>query len=142
MTLQWLGEGGTAIVWQAQLQDVETQPLAFKVFGRLDRDAVSIKHEQTIYQRLCAEQGQFLPYLMARGVLEPEGQNPRPFLAFTLLSPLQFGAALLASYRDMALDALHGIHSRGVLHGDIKLDNLMVDQDSRRVFSSILKGHV
>ena len=115
-----LGSGVAASVLQVE---VLHKQVAMKVFGSLDRDAERSKHEEAVYKQLLTEQGNCIPHLIASRVLMGSPQHAGYFLVCTLLSgppfsPVEHGRAAVA--------ALQRIHSNKVLHGDIKLTNLMV----------------
>jgi tetratricopeptide (TPR) repeat protein/tRNA A-37 threonylcarbamoyl transferase component Bud32 len=127
-----IGEGGTAIVYEARRNGIE---LALKVL-RVENQLTDAE-----CRRFLAEADQ-LAKVSHPGVIQvfdagvlPDG---RPFLALPLLhgetlamrlarERLATGAALELFYA--AADALAALHAIGLLHRDIKPDNLFLERD-------------
>ncbi|MFN8456843.1 MAG: AAA family ATPase [Anaerolineae bacterium] len=132
--LRVLGEGRNAIVYQAyRQQDPQRQPLTLKVFK--DRypspgQQARFRHELRILQRLNS------PYLVRAIDLEEQAG------IFILVSQYNANLQSLRDWLDQnpfsvdsflkiaiqIVRALEDIHRQGVLHGDLKPSNILVNQ--------------
>ncbi|KAK9804031.1 hypothetical protein WJX73_005178 [Symbiochloris irregularis] len=110
------------------------QQAVFKVWEIADSDAQAAYQELTLeaaaYDTLEKIQGDSIPDLLGRGLLH--GAT----MAFLALSAGQRSLADLQLTEDIcnaARDALAAIHSLGQLHGDIRLENFVLQPDGKGV---------
>ncbi|HEY9722760.1 MAG TPA: serine/threonine-protein kinase, partial [Oscillatoriaceae cyanobacterium] len=130
--LEYLGEGGMAVVYRGL--DAEGEPVAVKVLREALRgDAEAQRRFKAEYRVLAALDHPGIPAAHGQG-LSAEGL---PYYAMTLvggesleaLGPVdaEQARALLAEL----LPILSHVHRRGLVHGDLKAENLMRAEDGR-----------
>ena len=128
-----LGQGGNAIVWRARDRSILRRPVAIKILRSSDPDIkrrfqqeaevlANIRHPNVAQAFSCGVTADGRPYV----VLELfEGPSLREQLTTSGRLPwreaLEIGIQVAA-----ALDALH---ARGVIHRDVKPDNVMLTTD-------------
>ncbi len=133
-----LGEGHSAIVYKAyRLHDPDRQPLTLKVFkhnylapGQHER----LRHELYLVQRLDS------PYLVQGVQLEDQGGIVMLVGPYDDLQSLQdwlritpFSVTLFLKVAIHLARALEDIHDQGVMHGDLKPSNVLIDTLADRV---------
>ncbi|KAG0258894.1 hypothetical protein DFQ27_004402 [Actinomortierella ambigua] len=79
-----------------------------------------LEHEVAVYEALRTLQGRYVPKLKLAGVVD----GMEMVLVTELVGTDLHGGQLNASDRDMIREALSAIHDLGVLHGDIRLENI------------------
>jgi serine/threonine protein kinase len=121
-----LGEGATGQVFQGLWLG---QPAAIKLLStRGWVPATSFMWEAKVYLRMQQLQGSCVPRLFGHGYANTTSCY---FLAMTLAqgTPLdQLPQPLAPEVRAAAMRTLQQVHSLGVLHGDIRLDHLLLQQ--------------
>lgn len=101
--------------------------MAIKQFGNLEQDKARADHEVAVYKQLISVQGRVVPRLLARGNVVTSPGPPDHFVALDLIA----GRAIHSTaHYQAASAALSAIHACGVLHCDIKADNIIVTGDS------------
>ncbi|EFJ41904.1 hypothetical protein VOLCADRAFT_98159 [Volvox carteri f. nagariensis] len=119
---QYLGQGAAAEVKRVLFNDTE---MALKVYGDLQKDRERADREVAAYEHLVQLQGRYIPQLIARGCLEPASQNPRHFVALSVVAGQHISLPLSQNTSAAAVASLGAIHQSGVLHGDIKASNIL-----------------
>ncbi len=114
-----LGYGRTGTVYHAIIGQVE---MALKVADISHHPELleELENEVSVYQRLQSLQGKCIPKLLAQGRF---GGAMFFGIGTSLLGPV---APLTSENRSKALAALKAIHSCGVLHRDIRPENLLL----------------
>lgn len=136
--VQVLGEGRNAIVYRAyRQQDSRRQPYTLKVFKDIypsPAQQARFRHELRIMQRLDS------PYLVKVINLEEQAgifilvshydelHSLRDWLAET-----PFSVALFLRVAIQLAHALEDIHRQGVMHGDLKPSNILIDSNADTV---------
>lgn len=134
---QLLGEGGFGQVWKAwQLET--TKPVAVKVFFRRSgMDWLFLRREVERLVRLDAH-----PRIITLLGANLEGEPPSYVMELMTLGTLRQRAAQtpvpstdrVLRWLDQILDALSYVHGKGLIHCDLKPDNILLDdQDNIRV---------
>jgi len=116
-----LGSGKFGSVYQISYHG---QQVAAKIIDVSSEEcAESVRRELSAYSRLTEFQGNYVPRLLGIGQYGP--------LVFLVEEPIPFRIQnpAPADVKLDALTALRKIHSKGVLHGDISKDNLMMRED-------------
>ncbi|KAK3822371.1 MAG: hypothetical protein J3R72DRAFT_459113 [Linnemannia gamsii] len=89
--------------------------------------ADELKHEAKVYEALRTLQGRYVPELKLAGVADGMEMILATELAGTDLSDRR----LDASDRNKIRDALSAIHNLGILHGDIRPENITTKRDDQ-----------
>ncbi|KIY95639.1 hypothetical protein MNEG_12322 [Monoraphidium neglectum] len=84
----------------------------------------SLKHEALVYEHLAALQGTVIPVLLGCGFWRDEGI----FLVATSIVEGEHPSSDTAAAYPAAEKALRMIHVMGVVHGDIREDNILVSR--------------
>jgi serine/threonine protein kinase len=82
-----------------------------------------LQHEVQIYQMLSDLQGKSIPRLVSYGYWE----GGLYCIGFSLCGSVP--KALSESQKQSVLSSLEAIHQRGIIHNDIKKENLLVDEN-------------
>lgn len=136
--VQVLGEGRNAVVYRAyRQQDPQRQPYTLKVFKDIypsPAQQARFRHELRVMQRLDS------PYLVKVINLEEQAgifmlvshydelHSLRDWLAQT-----PFSVALFLRVATQLARALEDIHRQGVMHGDLKPSNILIDANADMV---------
>ncbi|PKK64328.1 hypothetical protein RhiirC2_787665 [Rhizophagus irregularis] len=91
-----------------------------------------MQNEVRIYQRLSNLQGIYIPNLKCYGYFE----NGMCYVISTTLvgKPLSFYKYITEGQKVKGMLALNAIHDRGVLHNDIRADNILLDNHNNDVY--------
>jgi len=129
-----LGEGGLGVVYLSERKDGEaTTRVALKVIrGEYARDRAAVQRFLTVSRVLKTVKSNTLAPVLAVGQLE----DGRPWVATTYVDgqtlaarvsrvgPMHFNEA--RPVLRGVLDALEALHTRGLVHGDVKSENVFV----------------
>lgn len=137
-----LGTGGMGVVYEGLTHD--GQRVAIKVLRRdrcTDPRALRRFHDEAIVGRIVhhpnlvsvidEDEAAGVPYLVMRPVAgEPLGvairRDGTPSFAGSISLVMQ------------TLDALQAIHGAGIVHGDVKSDNVLVDREASRATATVI----
>ncbi|HMI91952.1 MAG TPA: protein kinase, partial [Polyangiales bacterium] len=130
-----IGEGGLSIVYLAEGESVdgETQRAAIKVIRpQFSRDRAAVHRFTTVNRIMQSLSSPGLAQILGVGQLE----DSRPWVAATYLSGQTLaqriertGSLHINEARPLFVGVLQGLaalHKRGVLHGDVKVENVFV----------------
>jgi predicted Ser/Thr protein kinase len=114
-----LGSGRTKVYYEANNQ------LALKAIDLWKRPNMlaELQHEIEIYRLLSDLQGRFIPKLVLHGYWE----GGMYCIGFSLCGTVP--EALSESQKQSVLSIIDAIHDRGIIHNDIKKENILVDEN-------------
>ncbi|KAJ1500795.1 Serine/threonine-protein kinase pkn5 [Coelomomyces lativittatus] len=114
-----LGCGRTKVYYEAKNQ------LALKAIDlwKQPNMLAELQHEIQIYQMLSDMQGKSIPRLVLHGYWE----GGLYCIGFSLCGTVP--DALSKSQKESLLSTLDAIHNRGIMHNDIKKENILVDEN-------------
>ena len=114
-----LGSGRTKVYYEAKHQ------LALKAIDLWKRPNMlaELHHEIEIYRLLSDLQGRFIPKLVLHGYWE----GGLYCIGFSLCGTVP--KALSESQKQSVLSSIDAIHNRGIIHNDIKKENILVDEN-------------
>lgn len=129
-----LGQGGAGTTLQGLFDGVS---VAVKLYGQTRKDLGRAAHEVLMYKKMKPLQGVYIPRLVACGQVRVAQQPVIPRLPSYLVGMCYFIAMELVPCQAIALpcperawaaanEALKAIHASGVLHNDLKLDNILL----------------
>ncbi|MFC1411688.1 serine/threonine-protein kinase [Streptacidiphilus sp. N1-12] len=140
--LSRLGRGGMGTVWRAEDELLNRQVAVKEVHLRGESSAVEREQQRgrTLREARAVAQVRHPSVVGIHDVVEQDGE---PWIVMELVDGTSLGGRLAAEGplppREAAalglavLSALEAAHSRGVLHRDVKPDNVLLERDSGRV---------
>ncbi|MHA6765040.1 serine/threonine-protein kinase [Streptacidiphilus sp. PAMC 29251] len=140
--LSRLGRGGMGTVWRAEDELLNRQVAVKEVHLRGDRSAEEGEQQRnrTLREARAVAQVRHPSVVGIHDVVEQDGE---PWIVMELIDGTTLGARLAAegplqpeeaaSIGLAVLSALEAAHSRGVLHRDVKPDNVLLERETGRV---------
>lgn len=129
--LSKLGEGMFGIVFKGRCQTTGKE-VAVKIEKELDLPTSLVKHEAQILLSLKGCNG--VPPLLGYGLYEGHRYIAIPLFDHTLIDKIKQNGKLGGLEALLIIDKvkriLKAIHKRGIIHRDIKPDNIMFDGDN------------
>jgi serine/threonine protein kinase len=121
-----LGSGRSGTVWKSKLHG---RTGALKIVDLYGSDELlgEIVNEINIYVGPLVDiQGKYVPKLLRFGVL-----HEAFVFIFTSLAGRSFAELehVTSKEKELALEGLQAIHTRGVMHGDVRLENIMLSRN-------------
>jgi serine/threonine protein kinase len=119
-----LGCGQTGRIFKAIFHE---EPVALKAIDLYkEADLLhKIQNEIEIYKTLIKIQGKYIPKLVCYGYY---GYGMGYFICVTIVGTTLNHHKIDFNQRDRVFEALKAIHSHGILHNDIREENILVDE--------------
>ncbi len=108
--------------WVHPCRAAQTRPMLIATAG--------IHLQAAIYGHLASLQGRAIPQLLASGDVGYDTGNSLKFLATKHVGRSVLQAQLQKEDVDTALCSLRHVHDMGVLHGDVHLDNVVLNEEA------------
>ncbi|WP_198169241.1 serine/threonine-protein kinase [Herbidospora daliensis] len=138
-----IGRGGMGVVWRAH-DDLLDRPVAVKevLYTALSDDDRAEFNRRTIREARAAGRLSHPNVIVVHDVIEEDG---RPWIVMQLVRSTSLGDALrshgplvpdrVAAIGAQVLDALVTAHAAGILHRDVKPENVLLTPDNRVVLT-------
>ncbi|MFF4191637.1 serine/threonine-protein kinase [Nonomuraea sp. NPDC001831] len=141
--LEPIGKGGMGIVWRAH-DELLDRTVAIKEvrYAAALGDEVQLLNRRTMREARAAARFEHPNVIVVHDVIEEDG---RPWIVMQLVQSRSLGAVIkqegplpperVAEIGVAVLDALHRAHEAGVLHRDVKPENVLLADDGRVVLT-------
>ncbi|MFI9590871.1 protein kinase [Nonomuraea sp. NPDC052265] len=141
--LEPIGKGGMGIVWRAHDELLDRTVAVKEVrYAAALGDEVQLLNRRTMREARAAARFEHPNVIVVHDVIEEDG---RPWIVMQLVQSRSLGAVIkqegplpperVAGIGIAVLDALHRAHESGVLHRDVKPENVLLADDGRVVLT-------
>ncbi|MEU7854813.1 serine/threonine-protein kinase [Nonomuraea sp. NPDC049141] len=138
-----IGRGGMGIVWRAHDELLDRTVAVKEVrYAAALGDEVQLLNRRTMREARAAARFEHPNVIVVHDVIEEDG---RPWIVMQLVQSRSLGAVIkqdgplppkrVAEIGLAVLDALHRAHEAGVLHRDVKPENVLLADDGRVVLT-------
>ncbi|NRQ36538.1 serine/threonine protein kinase [Nonomuraea sp. NN258] len=138
-----IGKGGMGIVWRAHDELLDRTVAVKEVrYAAALGDEVQLLNRRTMREARAAARFEHPNVIVVHDVIEEDG---RPWIVMQLVQSRSLGAVIkqdgplkpkrVAEIGLAVLDALHRAHESGVLHRDVKPENVLLADDGRVVLT-------
>ncbi|MEU8144087.1 protein kinase [Nonomuraea sp. NPDC048901] len=138
-----IGRGGMGIVWRAHDELLDRTVAVKEVrYAAALGDEVQLLNRRTMREARAAARFEHPNVIVVHDVIEEDG---RPWIVMQLVQSRSLGAVIkqdgplppkrVAEIGLAVLDALHRAHESGVLHRDVKPENVLLADDGRVVLT-------
>ncbi|MFD2353390.1 serine/threonine-protein kinase [Nonomuraea ferruginea] len=138
-----IGKGGMGIVWRAHDELLDRTVAVKEVrYAAALGDEVQLLNRRTMREARAAARFEHPNVIVVHDVIEEDGQ---PWIVMQLVQSRSLGAVIkndgplppkrVAEIGLAVLDALHRAHEAGVLHRDVKPENVLLADDGRVVLT-------
>ncbi|GGS85991.1 protein kinase [Nonomuraea spiralis] len=138
-----IGKGGMGIVWRAHDELLDRTVAVKEVrYAAALGDEVQLLNRRTMREARAAARFEHPNVIVVHDVIEEDG---RPWIVMQLVQSRSLGAVIkqegplppkrVAEIGVAVLDALHRAHESGVLHRDVKPENVLLADDGRVVLT-------
>src|SRR5690606_19464056 len=138
-----IGKGGMGIVWRAHDELLDRAVAVKEVrYAAALGDEVQLLNRRTMREARAAARFEHPNVIVVHDVIEEDG---RPWIVMQLVQSRSLGAVIkqdgplppkrVAEIGLAVLDALHRAHESGVLHRDVKPENVLLADDGRVVLT-------
>ncbi|MEV4834160.1 protein kinase [Nonomuraea sp. NPDC049486] len=138
-----IGKGGMGIVWRAHDELLDRTVAVKEVrYAAALGDEVQLLNRRTMREARAAARFEHPNVIVVHDVIEEDG---RPWIVMQLVQSRSLGAVIkndgplppkrVAEIGLAVLDALHRAHEAGVLHRDVKPENVLLADDGRVVLT-------
>ncbi|SEL26221.1 serine/threonine-protein kinase [Nonomuraea pusilla] len=141
--LEPIGKGGMGIVWRAHDELLDRTVAVKEVrYAAALGDEVQLLNRRTMREARAAARFEHPNVIVVHDVIEEDG---RPWIVMQLVQSRSLGAVIkqdgplppkrVAEIGLAVLDALHRAHEAGVMHRDVKPENVLLADDGRVVLT-------